>query len=303
MDFLSIKMDELTSKMPSSSSSSLNRVTGSTPSTIAGQLNSNGKVLIINPNGVMITKEGVIKTGSFTASTLDIKDQDFLNNKFKFTGNGSSKSVNNKGKIIIGSGGNAALLGGRISNSGIVSAKLGKIALGAGEKITLDFVGDGLMSVTVPSNKLSVIKDINGKTLKSIISNSGKLEANGGIIKLSAATAKYLSRASVNIGSSGMIVARSVNEKTGKVVIGSPIEDNIKIAGKIDVSGHKSQSPSGTVIVRGRSVSHSGKIFAKGRSGGKVNIISKDSIKLNGSILAQGSIDKGGSVIFMSEKA
>ena len=67
--------------------------------------------------------------------------------------------------------------------------------------------------------------------------------ANGGIIKLSAATAKYLSRASVNIGSSGMIVARSVNEKSGKVVIGSPIEDNIKIAGKIDVSGHKSQSP------------------------------------------------------------
>ena len=103
MDFLSIKMDRVDFKMPSSSSSSLNRVTGSTPSTIAGQLNSNGKVLIINPNGVMITKEGVIKTGSFTASTLDIKDQDFLNNKFKFTGNGSSKSVNNKGKIIIGS--------------------------------------------------------------------------------------------------------------------------------------------------------------------------------------------------------
>ena len=38
--------------MPSSRSSSLNRVTGSTPSTIAGQINSNGKVLLINPNGV-----------------------------------------------------------------------------------------------------------------------------------------------------------------------------------------------------------------------------------------------------------
>ncbi|MBS92015.1 MAG: hypothetical protein CMM95_03070, partial [Rickettsiales bacterium] len=38
--------------MPSSNSSSLNRVTGSTPSSIAGQLNSNGKVLLINPNGV-----------------------------------------------------------------------------------------------------------------------------------------------------------------------------------------------------------------------------------------------------------
>ena len=47
--------------MPSSKSSSLNRVTGSTPSTIAGQINSNGKVLLINPNGVAITKNGVVK--------------------------------------------------------------------------------------------------------------------------------------------------------------------------------------------------------------------------------------------------
>ena len=113
--------------------------------------------MIINPNGVMITKEGVVKTGSFTASTLDINNKDFLKDRLKFQGNGNSKSVRSKGKIIIGPGGNAALLGGQISNSGIVTAKLGKIALGAGEKITLDFVGDGLMSVAVPSNKLHTI--------------------------------------------------------------------------------------------------------------------------------------------------
>ena len=76
-------------------------------------------------------------------------------------------------------------MGGQISNAGIVSARLGKIALGAGEKITLDFVGDGLMSVSVPSEKLGFIKDINGNTLKSLISNTGLLKANGGIIKLS----------------------------------------------------------------------------------------------------------------------
>ena len=67
--------------MPSSSSSSLNRVTGSTPSNIAGQLNSNGKVLLINPNGVVISPTGVINTKAFTASSLDINNKDFL---FKF---------------------------------------------------------------------------------------------------------------------------------------------------------------------------------------------------------------------------
>ena len=213
--------------MPSSMSSSLNRVTGSTPSSIAGQLNSNGKVMLINPNGVVITKNGVVKTSSFTASTLDINNEDFLKDRMNFIGNGKSKGVQNNGKIIIGDKGHGALLGGQISNTGIISARLGKIALGAGEKITLDFVGDGLMSVSVPSEKLGFIKDINGNTLKSLISNTGLLKANGGIIKLSAATAKSLSRSSVNIGSSGVIIARSVNDKTGKVVIGSPANNKI----------------------------------------------------------------------------
>ena len=47
--------------MPSSSSSSLNRVLGSTPSSIAGRVNSNGNVILVNPNGVFLTKSGVVK--------------------------------------------------------------------------------------------------------------------------------------------------------------------------------------------------------------------------------------------------
>ena len=52
------------------------------------------------------------------------------------------------------------LLGGYVSNEGIVTAKLGKIALGAGEKITLDFVGDGLMTVSVPNYQLNASLEI-----------------------------------------------------------------------------------------------------------------------------------------------
>ena len=70
----------------------------------------------------------------------------------------------------------------------------------------------------------------------------------------------------------------------------------------IDVSGQKSLSPSGTIVVKGRSVSHSGEIYAYGKSGGKVNVTSKEILKLDGSIFAQGKRENGGSVIFMSEK-
>ena len=72
--------------MPTSNSSSLNRVNGSTPSSISGKLNSNGKVMLVNPNGVIITPGAVVKTNSFTASSLDINNKDFLNDKYSFQG-------------------------------------------------------------------------------------------------------------------------------------------------------------------------------------------------------------------------
>ncbi len=67
--------------MPSSNSSSLNRVLGTTPSNIAGQINSNGNVILINPNGVFLTKSGAVRSNSFTASSLDKKKSEFLQSR------------------------------------------------------------------------------------------------------------------------------------------------------------------------------------------------------------------------------
>ena len=78
----------------------------------------------------------------------------------------------------------------------------------------------------------------------------------------------------------------------------------MRIAGNIDVSSSRtSLSPSGKVVIEGRRITHSGNIYANGAFGGKINVISKDSIKLDGSILAKGITDKGGKVIIMSENA
>ncbi|MES2344450.1 MAG: filamentous hemagglutinin N-terminal domain-containing protein [Chlamydiota bacterium] len=47
--------------LPSSDSAVLNRVTSHLPSSLEGLLNSNGKVYLINPNGVLVTESGIIK--------------------------------------------------------------------------------------------------------------------------------------------------------------------------------------------------------------------------------------------------
>jgi len=63
---------------PGASSAILNRVTGSTASTIAGQITGNGQVFLINPNGIAITSTGSVQVGGgFVASTLDIQNDDF----------------------------------------------------------------------------------------------------------------------------------------------------------------------------------------------------------------------------------
>src|SRR5712692_38695 len=93
---------------PGASSSTLNRVTSNTPSTIAGTINAPGTVLLVNPNGIVITKSGVVNTGSFAASTLGIKDSDFLSGNYRFSGNGASAGVTNAGRINVSEGGCAA---------------------------------------------------------------------------------------------------------------------------------------------------------------------------------------------------
>ena len=132
---------------PGASAATLNRVTSSTPSSIAGTINAPGTVLLVNPNGIAITKSGVINTGSFSASTLGITNEDFLAGRYNFQGNGASAPVSNAGRINVSDGGFVGLLGGRVSNSGVISARLGKVGLGSGERATIDLSGDGIANI------------------------------------------------------------------------------------------------------------------------------------------------------------
>ena len=55
-------------------------------------------------------------------------------------------------------------------------------------------------------------------------------------------------------------------------------------------------------MITGKNITHRGNIYASGRSGGKVKILSKENIDINGNILAKGIGDIGGDIVFMSEK-
>ena len=293
------KKGQVDFKMPSASASSLNRVTGSTPSNISGKLNSNGNVFLINPNGIVISKTGVINTNSFTASSLNLKNEDFLNDNYKFKAEPKSRNIENKGEITVNSKGNIALLGRQVLNSGIVKAKLGKIAVGAGDSVTLNFAKNKMMNIIIPSQDLDKISDIHGRTLRYLISNEGELRAQGGIIELSALAANDLKMGTINNADTGSIIATGYHRNSGKITISSQ-NGRQNLSGRIDVSNNDEKLPSGYVSISGDNIYNKSRISANGMNGGKVKLLSKNLLINDGQIEANG-INKGGEIIVMSE--
>jgi filamentous hemagglutinin family protein len=152
---------------PGTSSIALNRVTGSNASEIYGTLSSNGKVYLINPNGILFAPTAQVNVGGIIAATLDISDTDFNAGNYTFSGNGGS--VINEGTISATNGGYVALLGQQVVNSGTITVGSGAVALGAGNHVTLDFEGDGLFGLTV-----------DGSLLGALTQNSGTISARTG---------------------------------------------------------------------------------------------------------------------------
>jgi hypothetical protein len=95
-------------------------------------------------------------------------------------------TVVNQGSITVAKRGLAALVAPGVENSGVIQAKLGKVVLGGAETFTVDFYGDGLISFDVGSKVTAVPVGPDGQPLKSLVSNTGRINAPAGTVLLTA---------------------------------------------------------------------------------------------------------------------
>jgi filamentous hemagglutinin family protein len=161
---------------PNASSISLNRILSNNGSIIAGRIDANGQVILVNPNGVFFTPTAVLNVGSLIASGLDIKPTDFMNGNYIFNEVlGTDGAVINSGIINASLGGNVALVGRHVENNGLISANLGTVTLAAGKEAVLTFDTAGLLGVRVSKAILQSELGVDPAVL-----NSGTLEASGG---------------------------------------------------------------------------------------------------------------------------
>jgi filamentous hemagglutinin family protein len=270
----------------SASSVALNRVTGGNASTIAGNLLANGQLFLVNPNGVFFTSTASVNVGGLIASTLNIADSDFMAGNYVFTKDGGSPlgQVVNNGSITTSTGGFAALFGEQVTNgaTGVISSPSGKVALGVGEKITVSFDSNQLLSFTVDQKAVAN---------NAYATNNGQLLSDGGSVQITAGVVNALSGAVVN--QNGVIRAAGVSTRNGEVILSADGGDvEIGASSTIDAGALTGASPASITVQAqngGITVHDGSAITANGAAGGNVLLSASGNVSLGGTISAQSS--------------
>lgn len=209
---------------PGKDSIALNRVIGKDGSAILGKIDANGQVFLINPNGVIFGKDAQVNVGGLVASTLNISDEDFKNGNMKFAAGQASGEVLNLGSLQAAEGGYVALLGKTVKNNGVIKANLGSASLAAGDAVTLDFSGDGLINVQVTKS-----------AVKALVENKGLVAADGGSVLMSARASNALLDTVVN--NDGIVQAQTIGNREGKIFLDGGFEGGtVDVAGTLDAS-------------------------------------------------------------------
>ena len=240
---------------PSSNSVAINRVLGSDPSQILGNLSANGKVFLVNPNGILFGKGASVNVGGLVASALDLTEADLTTGRYRFGGTGGE--VTNLGSIYAEPGGSVALLGARVGNAGTISANLGSVAIAAGNAATVDVPIDGLIQVTIDKS-----------AAHALASNGGLIQADGGAVFITAHAKDALLDTVVN--NQGIVQANSVGYRNGRIVLDGGDSGLVNVGGSLRTTGTTPSTSGGTIVASGDKilVADHAQLVATGASGG-----------------------------------
>ena len=240
----------VTFNYPSATSSSLNRVTGSTaPSAIYGVLKSQyanpdpkgaplvgGSIYLVNANGILFGKSAQVDTGALIASTLDLQNTDFYSGLAQsvasqgysfgpFAAVGDTPAsllpgannfvlVDAGARITTSSGGRVFLFANNVvQNAGTITAPGGQAVLAAGDQVYLNVPTNEPMYA---SEVNSAIPAVNGLLVEVGAGNGSVANVQGGIINTPTGNTTLVGMA---VNQSGRINATTSVTQDGSVFL------------------------------------------------------------------------------------
>ena len=245
----------------------------------------------MNPNGVVFGKTSSIEVGSLVASTAQLNDTymkrfaDSTANLNLTIGDGNSSAILNEGTITA-QGGLVALHAAQVENTGTISNAGGQVALAAAKQLTLSPDSDGKLNYAV-----------DGELAQAKALNSGRIQADGGYVVMTAKSADDVLGTVVN--NTGTIEARTLRkDEKGQILLDGGQSGQVEVSGTLDASGTAEGQSAGSIKVIGQKtlVHDNTNLLAKGNAdGGKIET-SGDVLSLgNGlTIDAKGTQGKAG---------
>ncbi|HSW03224.1 filamentous hemagglutinin N-terminal domain-containing protein, partial [Aquabacterium sp.] len=255
----------------SATSQVLNRVVGNDPSQILGSLGSNGRVWLLNPNGVLFGQGARVDVAGLVTSTLRLNDTDWLAGRYAFNASGTDAAIVNRGELRTSFGGTVALIGSDVRNEGLVQAPGGQIILAAGQSVELVDTGAPNLGVriTAPAGAAR---------------NLGELSAAGGRIDIHAAAVNQqgiVSADALTTGAGGEVwikasksVELGASSRTSADGASGGTVQVASDAGRTTVDGSVSargtQGTGGQVVLLGREVGlmNGSRVDVSGNAGG-----------------------------------
>lgn len=183
----------------SANSTVLNRITGQEPSLILGALQSNGRVFLVNPNGVLFGAGARVDVNGLVASSLGISNADFLAGKMNFSAGANAGRVANQGRIATPEGGRVLLIAPNVENTGLIQAPGGEVVLAAGRSVQLADSTNPDLQVVVSAPQDQAVN------LGQIMASSGRVGIYGALVNQRG----LVSADSASVGEGGKIVFKA----------------------------------------------------------------------------------------------
>ncbi|WP_167772885.1 two-partner secretion domain-containing protein [Ramlibacter humi] len=293
---------------PNAASTSINRVLGADPSKIFGTLSSNGKLVLVNPNGIAVGAGAVVDTAGFTASTLRMSDADAIAGRLRFGDGTAGGPLRVDGRVLARQG-NVVLIGSdvQVGAGAVVESPAGATVLAAGQKV--EVTGRGLegifFEVQAPTDQAVNLGTLRGDAVgvfAGTLRHSGLVQATGVTVE----GGRVVLKASEHAETSGTTLAQGMNGAGGKVDVlartvgvmdGAAIDtSNTAGGGQIRIGGDYRGASAGAPNAQVTYVAEGATLRANATdsgNGGRVIVWADDTTRVHGTIEAKGGANGG----------